>query len=204
MPNALCRTCGREFVASAQRTTYCQHACYVAFVRQAASESLVARFWAKVKRSDGCWLWTAGTIRGYGQFHLPRHWSARQTVYAHRFAWEETNGPIPDNLSVLHRCDTPLCVRPDHLFLGSQADNLADARAKGRLIDGRHLIKVDDAGVLDILANYRPGQNGQQLAAQYDVSLTTIMRIVAGTQRVQRPLFERVPHLNVPVSGEVA
>lgn len=204
MPKALCRQCGREFDSSAARTAYCQQACYIAFVRLRAAESLVDRFWAKVKKSDGCWLWTGSLIKGYGQFHLPRTHAVQQTVYAHRFAWEQTNGPIADNLSVLHRCDTPRCCRPDHLFLGTQQDNLADARTKGRLIDGRHLIKVDDAGLLDIVTNYRPRQNGQQLAAKYGVSLVSIMRIVAGTQRVQRPIFERVPSAQIPVRGEVA
>lgn len=213
MPTALCAGCGRAFVPSPARTKYCQHACYVAKTRQTGADGLIARFWAKVQQ-DGpirrpelgpCWVWTASTVRGYGQFHLPRHHHKQQTVYAHRYAWTLTHGPIPDNLSVLHKCDHALCVRPDHLFLGTQPDNLADARAKGRLIDGAHLIKVSDAGLADIRAHYRAGENGQQLAAQYGISLVHLLRIVKGTARVRRPLqIERVPFVQLQVRGDVA
>src|SRR5690348_9276473 len=132
---APCATCGTPFTVTALRTRFCQMACYRAWQRTQGADTLVDRFWEKVNQTPSCWLWTASQIKGYGQFHLSRVGGKNLTVYAHRFAWEQTNGPIPDNLYVLHRCDTPLCVRPDHLFLGSQAENLADARQKGRLVD---------------------------------------------------------------------
>jgi hypothetical protein len=72
------------------------------------------------------WIGAVGR-HGYGVF-APRH----ATVRAHRYAWELTNGPIPTGLVVAHRCDNTRCVRPDHLFLATQAENLADMRAKGR------------------------------------------------------------------------
>ena len=205
MPEAICPSCGIPFVASAARRVYCQQACYVAFTRQRAAEGLIDRFWAKVKKTPTCWYWTASTNRGYGQFHLARtDEGGQQTVYAHRFSWSITVGSIPDTLSVLHRCDQPLCVNPDHLFLGTRSDNLADARQKGRLIDGRHLIKVSDAGLADIQRRYVPRQNGKQLAAEYDISLVHVLRIVNGTARVKRaPVFERVPHVELPFRGEL-
>lgn len=90
------------------------------------------RFWEKVDRRspDECWPWLgrARTSFGYGAFAIGRDRANR----AHRIAWELTNGPVPVGLSALHRCDNPPCCNPAHLFLGTQADNIADMVAKGR------------------------------------------------------------------------
>lgn len=90
------------------------------------------RFWRQVEKGagdDDCWLWVrATTSQGrYGYFK----WQNR-SWQAHRAAWTLTHGPIPDGLVVCHRCDVTLCVRPDHLFLGTQADNVRDMWEKGR------------------------------------------------------------------------
>lgn len=99
---------------------------------------LAERLWEKVDK-DGptvphmttrCWVFTGccSANHGYGRIAIARSVARR----AHRVSWELANGPIPDGLFVLHRCDNPPCVRPDHLFLGTQRDNILDMHRKGR------------------------------------------------------------------------
>ena len=87
------------------------------------------KFWSRVRKTETCWIWTGGTTRqGYGTC-----WTGTHTrSHASRVAYEITYGTIPNDLFVLHICDTPICVRPDHLFLGNAADNIHDAIQKGR------------------------------------------------------------------------
>ena len=86
-------------------------------------------FWLFVDRTPGCWLWRGQTMnKGYGLFHVPQH----SLMLAHRLAWILDRGRIPYLLRVLHHCDVRPCVRPDHLFVGSQTDNMRDASLKGR------------------------------------------------------------------------
>jgi len=93
--------------------------------------TLKERFEEKVRPelATGCLLWTAvdNGENGYGQI-----WVNGRMRYAHRTAWSMTHGEIPPGMKVLHSCDTPACVNVAHLFLGTQADNLADMRRKGR------------------------------------------------------------------------
>lgn len=86
------------------------------------------RFWSKVQRGNGCWRWNGSKDQdGYGLFKL-----RGRMVRAHRLAVFLATGAWPGPALVCHRCDTPGCVRPDHLFRGSAAANAADMVAKGR------------------------------------------------------------------------
>jgi hypothetical protein len=93
----------------------------------------LARFRSHIGLTNerGCLLWAGITdIDGYGIIHSGT--CKGRNLRAHRVAWELTNGPIPAGMHVLHRCDNRPCIEPSHLFLGTQADNMADKKAKGR------------------------------------------------------------------------
>jgi HNH endonuclease len=91
---------------------------------------LADRLWSKVAvNPDGCWLWTGARGKnGYGQITV----AGRRGCRPHRVVYELFHGPIPVGLEVCHRCDHPLCLRLDHLFLGSHAENMRDMSMKGR------------------------------------------------------------------------
>lgn len=87
------------------------------------------RFWDKVDKSGECWVWLSAThSQGYGLFKTGHN----TQNYAHRVVWVLEYGPIPEGAFVCHSCDNPPCVRPEHLFLGTAADNMQDMVSKGR------------------------------------------------------------------------
>jgi HNH endonuclease len=101
------------------------------------SESDEARFWTYIKKADGCWGWTGKPNgAGYGAMRVNG-----RTTRAHRVSWVIHNGSIPLGIHVLHRCDNPPCCNPDHLWLGTNADNMADKVRKNRQARGPELQK---------------------------------------------------------------
>lgn len=146
--------------------------------------SLEERFWAKVEKTDTCWLWLAshkGSKWGlpYGRFGVQRDGRTR-IVPAHRMAWALANGEPPEHLMVCHRCDIPSCVNPSHLFLGTQADNMRDMAAKGRNPRGEshwRAVLTEDA-VRCVLAAKGNGAKVSTLATEYGVAPATIRKIV--------------------------
>lgn len=94
-----------------------------------------ARFWEKVNKTNTCWEWTAHKLfNGYGRFNING-----KTDYAHRISWQFATGKYPKGKQVLHSCDNPACVRPDHLFLGTLNDNMVDRNKKGRQANSNKL-----------------------------------------------------------------
>lgn len=144
--------------------------------------TLEQRFWPKVDKRGQleCWPWLACTnAKGYGWFGAgdgPR--------LAHRVAWEIENGPIPDGLFVLHRCDNPPCVNAAHLFLGTNVDNMDDMKAKGRapknagVKNGR--AKLVEADVLVIRHRIAAGEMLRAIATDYGVSEGVVNHIKDG------------------------
>ena len=137
------------------------------------------KFWAHVVKSDGCWRW-AGSLAtaGYGRINL----GGGVRVLAHRHSYELHFGELPDGLFVCHRCDNRACVNPAHLFLGTCADNNADAAAKGRLrgqpgeANCRAKLTPDD--VRRIRQRKAGGERAADLAQEYGVTPAAVYHLV--------------------------
>ncbi len=134
--------------------------------------------------ATGCWLWTAKTGgSGYGELWVTDE-SGGHLEVASRVSYRLHRGQIPNGLCVLHTCDTPACVNPGHLFLGTQADNLADMVAKGRSVKGEQHggAKLSDAAVREILS-LRGSLRLREVAEQFGVSISLISMIWRGERR---------------------
>ena len=147
------------------------------------------QFWERVQimpGPDGCWEWAGSRLpSGYGRFYPA--W--RVGLYAHRTSWEMANDmPVPEGLFVLHKCDNPPCVRPDHLFAGTSGENVRDMHAKGRGGDygspgeSHPNSRLTEEQVIDIRLRWAGGGVRQhELAAEFQVSRGLIGQIVRGT-----------------------
>jgi hypothetical protein len=106
-----------------------------------AEEKDRARFWGYVVKGDGCWEWRNRLSRRYGRFAI-----GRRSAAAHRLSYVWAYGAFDEILLVCHRCDNPRCVRPDHLFLGTNADNMHDMKAKGRARGPKRGVRFCNSG----------------------------------------------------------
>jgi DNA-binding XRE family transcriptional regulator len=198
----ICEECGAAFrcapwMLRRGHGRFCSRPCFGVSDGRRRRAASVDRFWANVAKDDGCWLW-AGYVQpdGYGQ----ASYKGRR-IRAHRLSWELTHGPIPNDIKVLHTCDNPTCVRPDHLFLGTNADNSRDMVRKGRQASGdrspsrrhreprprgerHHNSRYTDEQVAEMRALYAEGGWTQrQLAARFGVSQAAIQQVLSGKAR---------------------
>jgi hypothetical protein len=152
--------------------------------RKVAEGDAIERFHKKYEiNKSGCWLWTGGTRANSKGVLYPRHWTNEsKSIGAHRFSFELVHGAIPQGMYVCHKCDTPLCVNPDHLFLGSHQDNMRDMVVKKRSFVGRGEDKKGRAKLTNQQADQiRKMEISQsKIAALFGVSQTTIGRIKRG------------------------
>lgn len=135
------------------------------------------RFLNKVNTDGKCWIWTAAKDNGgYGRFKV-----GKSELYAHRYAWEVLFGEIPAGLMVCHKCDIRNCVNPEHLFLGTQQDNMTDKVLKGRGANGERngQSKLTKLQVDEIRRRYATGVFTQRyLAKMYGVHQALIHNII--------------------------
>lgn len=129
--------------------------------------------------NSGCHLWS-GAMRARGDYGKVR-WGGKD-FSAHRISWELYVGPVPDGLCVLHKCDTPACVNPAHLFLGTQADNVRDMISKGRDYDksghGNPRAKLTPQQVMEIRG--MPRRNQAEIGQVYGIAQSSVSRIQRG------------------------
>lgn len=167
MKNKGCLNCGANRPPRVTGTYYCSDRCYI----EANSTP---------EPNSGCWLWT-GAVQGDGYGTGTRHY--KQEV-AHRIAFRAFRHEIPDGLNVLHRCDNRLCCSPDHLWLGTQAENVTDCIDKGRKRvvkgSGCHWAKITERQVSQIKTLLGVGVSQSDMAWVYDVDQSVISRIHTG------------------------
>jgi len=140
-------------------------------------------FWSHVSKphNEACWIWMkAKTENGYGRAN-------RKGEFAHRIAWKLTNGDIPKGLFVLHKCDNPPCCNPEHLFLGTREDNMADMWNKGRgklpphkQFEENGQAKLTKAKASEIRTLRSKGWTYPQLANKFNVSRALIWQVLRG------------------------
>ena len=145
---------------------------------------LPERFWSKTELIpfSSCWYWTGSLTRGYGYATVNK-----KVGYAHRHSWEFNFGAIPKGMCVCHKCDNPICIRPDHLFLGTHADNVRDKIAKGRARTGKRIgtqhkhAKLNDEKVLLAYQLKKSGLTLREIAQQVGASKSAVGNIFTKT-----------------------
>jgi len=134
----------------------------------------IKKFWSKVNKNtdNGCWEWSGCKDRkGYGEFRI-----FGDNYQAHRIAYMLANGGIPSNISVCHKCDNPKCCNPDHLFAGTNRDNMIDLLLKGKKPD----TKLNPQSVKSIREAFKNGVSRAELRQKYNISATCLNSLLRG------------------------
>lgn len=155
--------------------------------RRVDSEDFKARFWAKVTVAgeDQCWLWAGATeMSGYGYMWIVNNKSESLAVKAHRLSFYYQHGDAVDDVCVLHRCDNPPCVNPNHLFPGTRADNNRDRMNKGRNRQqggsANSNARLDIEQVIEIKALVASGISQTKVGERFGIKQAQVSRIVRG------------------------
>jgi hypothetical protein len=136
----------------------------------------------QLDKATGCWLWTGATAgKGYGEIKIP---GERRQAYAHRLSYMMHRGAVPKGKHILHRCDTPRCVNPAHLFIGDASVNANDMKAKGRHLYGERnaRAKLTPESVRQIRVMRASGVPEQKIANALGVCQSTVHRVANGTR----------------------
>lgn len=166
-----CKKCNKEFIPTGKNHKNCTKKC--------AEVPVIDRFLNKTKIIGDCLVWTgARDTSGYGNFRY-----LRKTIKANRMSFVLFRDEIPYGLMVLHKCDNPPCVNPDHLFLGTHKDNYDDMVKKGREVRSgvkgskSHFAKLNDKKVIEIRALIKKGVTQDKISKKYGVSRAHIGNI---------------------------
>lgn len=180
-----CMRCDRGIPSLGRKRR--RYLCGVCGHRQYGRQHQEEAFWLKVRKAPGCWPWLGfrkeNKDNGYGM----ARWDGK-TVLAHRVSWRLANGPVPKGLCVLHRCDNPPCVNPEHLFLGTLRENTRDMMAKGRSRwtgpkvplkgSAAPASKIKEHDVVAIFRLRAEGATLTELARKYDLAPATVSAIL--------------------------
>lgn len=150
--------------------------------RAELSHETVQRFTRKIYKTDSCWLWMGARVGGYGLAYTGVKPDGRKDRhYAHRVAYVIAHGFVPSGLEVMHSCDVPRCVNPDHLSLGTHQQNIADRDARGRgKKESPNIRKISVEGVREIRES---DQSSAYFARKWNVCVSHINRIRRGEKR---------------------